>query len=157
MKSSTIFKGIGVCIFLIVILVVSIFFYNVENLGKRRVLYFEAVDGSGLYIESRRITEYSSTQGRDVHVQQFVQELLLGPVTNGFKSLFLQNTRLESCFLQGNSLYINLSKEALFPSVTTSATKDAVDLLVYNIKKNFSWIESVEIYIDSNKVYENIV
>lgn len=157
MKSSTIFKGIGVCIFLIVILVVSIFFYNVENLGKRRVLYFEAVDGSGLYIESRCITEYSSTQGRDVHVQQFVQELLLGPVTNGFKSLFLQNTRLESCFLQGNSLYINLSKEALFPSVTTSATKDAVDLLVYNIKKNFSWIESVEIYIDSNKVYENIV
>ena len=157
MKSRAIFKGIGVCIFLIVILVVSIFFYNFENLGKRRVLYFEAVDGSGLYIESRRITEYSSTQGRDVHVQQFVQELLLGPVTNGFKSLFLQNTRLESCFLQGNSLYINLSKEALFPSVTTSATKDAVDLLVYNIKKNFSWIESVEIYIDSNKVYENIV
>ena len=157
MKSRAIFKGIGVCIFLIVILVVSIFFYNFENLGKRRVLYFEAVDGSGLYIESRRITEYSSTQGRDVHVQQFVQELLLGPVTNGFKSLFLQNTRLESCFLQGNSLYINLSKEALFPGVTTSATKDAVDLLVYNIKKNFSWIESVEIYIDSNKVYENIV
>lgn len=157
MKSRAIFKGIGVCIFLIVILVVSIFFYNFENLGKRRVLYFEAIDGSGLYIESRRITEYSSTQGRDLHVQQFVQELLLGPVTNGFKSLFLQETRLESCFLQGNILYINLSKEALFPDVTTSATKDAVDLLVYNIKKNFSWIESVEIYIDSNKVYENLV
>ena len=80
MKSRAIFKGIGVCIFLIVILVVSIFFYNFENLGKRRVLYFEAIDGSGLYIESRRITEYSSTQGRDLHVQQFVQELLLGPV-----------------------------------------------------------------------------
>ena len=90
-------------------------------------------------------------------MQQFVQELLLGPVTNGFKSLFLQETRLESCFLQGNILYINLSKEALFPDVTTSATKEAVDLLVYNIKKNFSWIESVEIYIGSNKVYENLV
>ena len=157
MKSKAIFKGIGVCIFLLVILIVSIFFYNFENLGNRRVLYFEAVDGSGLYIESRRITEYSSTQGRDVHVQQFVQELLLGPVTNGFKSLFLQATQLESCFLQGDILYINLSQEALFPGVTTSATKDAVDLLVYNIKKNFSWIEAVEIYIDGNKVYENVV
>lgn len=157
MKIRSIFQGMGVCIFLILILVVSIFLYNSENLGKRRVLYFEAVDGSGLYIESRRITEYSSTQGRDVHVQQFVQELLLGPVTNGFKSLFLQGTRLESCFVQENILFINLSKEALFPGATTSATKDGVNLLVYNIKKNFSWIESVEIYIDGNKVYENIV
>ncbi|MBO7174221.1 MAG: GerMN domain-containing protein [Spirochaetaceae bacterium] len=157
MKIRSIFQGMGVCIFLILILVVSIFLYNSENLGKRRVLYFEAVDGSGLYIESRRITEYSSTQGRAVHVQQFVQELLLGPVTNGFKSLFLQGTRLESCFVQENILFINLSKEALFPSATTSATKDGVNLLVYNIKKNFSWIESVEIYIDGNKVYENIV
>lgn len=157
MKSRSIFQSMGVCIFLILILGVSIFLYNSENLGKRRVLYFEAVDGSGLYIESRRITEYTSTQGRDVDVQQFVQELLLGPVTNGFKSLFLQGTRLESCFIQDNILFINLSKDALFPSATTSATKDGVDLLVYNIKKNFSWIESVEIYIDSNKVYENIV
>ncbi|MEE0133744.1 MAG: GerMN domain-containing protein [Treponema sp.] len=157
MKIRSIFQGMGVCIFLILILVVSIFLYNSENLGKRRVLYFEAVDGSGLYIESRRITEYSTTQGRDVHVQQFVQELLLGPVTNGFKSLFLQGTRLESCFVQENILFINLSKEALFPGATTSATKDGVNLLVYNIKKNFSWIESVEIYIDGNKVYENIV
>lgn len=157
MKIRSIFQGMGVCIFLILILVVSIFLYNSENLGKRRVLYFEAVDGSGLYIESRRITEYSSTQGRDVHVQQFVQELLLGPVTNGFKSLFLQGTRLEYCFVQENILFINLSKEALFPGATTSATKDGVNLLVYNIKKNFSWIESVEIYIDGNKVYENIV
>lgn len=157
MKIRSIFQGMGVYIFLILILAVSIFLYNSENLGKRRVLYFEAVDGSGLYIESRRITEYSSTQGRDVHVQQFVQELLLGPVTNGFKSLFLQGTRLESCFVQENILFINLSKEALFPGATTSSTKDGVNLLVYNIKKNFSWIESVEIYIDGNKVYENIV
>lgn len=157
MKSKSIFQGMGASIFLILVLVVSISLYDSKNIGKRRVLCFEAVDGSGLYIESRRITEYSSVQGRDVHVQQFVQELLLGPVTNGFKSLFLQGTRLESCFMQDNILFINLSKEALFPGATTSATKDGVDLLVYNIKKNFSWVKSVEIYIDGNKVYENIV
>ena len=83
--------------------------------------------------------------------------MLLGSVTNGFRSLFQQGTKIESCFVQDDILFINLSKEALFPGVTTSATKDAVDLLVFNIKKNFSWVKSVEIYIDGNKVYENVV
>ena len=147
----------GVFLFLVLILAVSIFFFTSKNLGNRRILYFEAMDGSGLYMESRRIMAYSPLQEESVHLQQFVQELLLGSVTHGFRSLFQQGTKIESCFVQDDILFINLSKEALFPGVTSSATKDAVDLLVFNIKKNFSWIEAVEIYIDGNKVYENIV
>lgn len=108
-------------------------------------------------MESRRIMEYSSRQGRDVHVRQFVQELLLGPTTHGLRPLFQLGTSLESCFLQDKALFINLSQEALFPGETTSSTRDAVDLLILNVRKNFSWIESVEIYICSNKVYESVV
>lgn len=157
MKNNITFKIMGVFLFLVLILAVSIFFFTSKNMGPRRVLYFEAMDGSGLYMESRRIMEYSPLQEEAVHLQQFVQELLLGSVTNGFRSLFQQGTKIESCFVQDDILFINLSKEALFPGVTTSATKDAVDLLVFNIKKNFSWVKSVEIYIDGNKVYENVV
>lgn len=108
-------------------------------------------------MESRRIMEYSSRQGRNVHVRQFVQELLLGPATHGLRPLFQLGTRLESCFLQDTALFINLSQEALFFGETTSSTRDAVDLLILNIEKNFSWIESVEIYIDGNKVYDTVV
>lgn len=157
MKSKSIFQMTGVCVFLAAILVVSVFLFHAENIGSRRVLYFEAMDGNGLHMESRRIMGYYSAQGREVHVRQFVQELLLGPVTNGFRSLFQQGTRLKSCFAQDDVLFINLSREALLPAATTSATKNAVDLMILNIKRNFSWIRSVEIYIDGNKVYENIV
>jgi spore germination protein GerM len=157
MKNKLLFSIMGVSIFLISILALSIFFYTSKNMGNRRILYFEAMDGSGLYMESRRITEYSPLQGRDIHLRQFVQELLLGSVTNGFRSLFQQGTKIESCFVQDDILFINLSKEALFPSVTTSTTKDAVDLLILNIKKNFSWVKLVEIYIDGNKVYDTVV
>lgn len=157
MKNKSIIHIVGTACFLIVILILSIIFFNVKSIGNRRVLYFEAIDGSGLYMESRRIVEYSSTQGRDMDVSQFVQELLLGPTTNGFRSLFSLETRLESCFIQDDILFINLSKEAVFPGETSLPTKEAVDLLIYNIEKNFSWIKSVEIYINSNKVYENVV
>ena len=157
MKNNVIFKSMGVSLFLVLILAISIFFFTSKNLGNRRILYFEAMDGSGLYMESRRIMAYSPLQEESVHLQQFVQELLLGSVTHGFRSLFQQGTKIESCFVQDDILFINLSKEALFPGVTSSATKDAVELLVFNIKKNFSWVKSVEIYIDGNKVYGNVV
>lgn len=150
-------QAIGLIALLVGTLVVSVFLFSAENIGSRRVLHFESMDGTGHYMESRRIMEYSSQQGRDVHVRQFVQELLLGPATHGLRPLFQLGTRLESCFLQDKVLFINLSQEALFPGESTSSTKDAVDLMILNIKKNFSWIESVEIYICSNKVYENVV
>lgn len=157
MKNKSIFQVLGATCLLIIFLVVSIVVFNFKNVGSRRVLYFDAIDGTGLYMESRRIMEYSPAQGRDVDVSQFVQELLLGPTTNGFRSIFPLDTRLDSCFIQDEILYINLSKEALFPGETTLSTKEAVDLLIYNIEQNFSWIKSIEIYIDGNKVYENVV
>lgn len=157
MKNKSLIQVLGASCFLITILVVSITFFNSENIGSRRVLYFDAIDGSGLYMESRRIVKYSPVQGRDVDVSQFVQELLLGPTTNGFRSLFPLDTRIETCFVQDEVLFINLSREALFPGETTLPTKEAVDLLIYNIERNFSWIKSIEIYIGSNKVYENVV
>lgn len=150
-------QAVGLIALVVGILVVSVFMFSTENRGHRRVLYFESIDGSGQYMESRRIMEYSSQQGRDIHVRQFVQELLLGPTTHGLRPLFQLGTRLESCFLQDTALFINLSQEALFSGETTSSTEDAVGLLILNIRKNFSWIESVEIYICSNKVYENVV
>ena len=93
MKNNVTFKIMGVFLFLVLILAVSIFFFTSKNMGHRRVLYFEAMDGSGLYMESRRIMEYSPLQEEAVHLQQFVQELLLGSVTNGFRSLFQQGDR----------------------------------------------------------------
>ena len=150
-------QAVGLIALVVGIIAVSVFLFSTENRGNRRVLYFESMDGTGQYMESRRIMEYSSRQGRDVHVRQFVQELLLGPATHGLRPLFQLGTSLESCFLQDKALFINLSQEALFPGETTSSTRDAVDLLILNVRKNFSWIESVEIYICSNKVYENVV
>ena len=157
MKNKSLVQALGAACFLIMILIVSITLFNFKDMGNRRVLYFDAIDGSGLYMESRRIVEYSPVQGRDVDVSQFVQELLLGPATNGFRLLFPLDTRIESCFIQDEVLFINLSKEALFPGETALPTKEAVDLLIYNIEQNFSWIKSIEIYIGSNKVYENVV
>lgn len=157
MKVNEKIRVVGLIALLIIIFIVSIFLFKAENIGNRRVMYFESMDGSGLYIESRRIVEYSSQQERDISVRQFVQELLLGPVGNGYKSLFELDTNLEACFLQDDVLFINLSREALFPGKSTSSTESGVEMMILNIKKNFSWIKSVEIYIDGNKAYDEVV
>ena len=86
-----------------------------------------------------------------------MQELLLGPAGNGFQPLFALEARLESCFVQDDILFINLSREALFPGESTSSLQDGVELVAFNVEKNFPWIKSVEIYIDGNKAYGSVV
>lgn len=157
MKANGKIQVLALIALLIIIFIVSVFLFNVENIGNRRVLYFEAMGGTGLYTESRRVKEYYPHQEKDIHVRQFIQELLLGPVGNGYRALFRLDTNLESCFIQDDVLFINLSREALFPGRTTSSTERGVEMLIFNIKKNFSWIKSVEVYIDGNKAYDKVV
>ena len=59
MKNKSLVQALGAACFLIMILIVSITLFNFKDMGNRRVLYFDAIDGSGLYMESRRIVEYS--------------------------------------------------------------------------------------------------
>ncbi len=156
MKAKT--KLQAACLALILIIfATSVFLFATKDMGSRRVLYFEAMDGSGLCIESRRIMEYFPNQGREAHVRQLVQELLLGPAGNGVQPLFEPGSRLESCFVQDGVLFVNLSREALFPGESTSSVRDGVELMMLNVKKNFPWIKSVEIYIDGNKTYGSVV
>ncbi len=156
MKVKLKLRAAGLALMLL-IFAVSVFLFIAEDMGSRRVLYFEAMDDSGLYMEIRRIMRYSPHQGREVHVRQFVQELLLGPAGNGFQPLFAREARLESCFVQDDILFINLSREALFPGESTSSLQDGVELMAFNVEKNFPWIKSVEIYIDGNKAYGSVV
>ena len=81
----------------------------------RQIFYFESYDSSRICTETR----YSEKKSGDEEIRAFVDDLLLGPMTNSFKFLFSPGTRTEFCFSNGKELYVGLSKQALFVNSET--------------------------------------
>ena len=81
-----------------VALVVSVCLYFSKDRGERHVLYFQSLDDSKLYTEVRYISEYTKNQDLSVSVEQFLEELLLGPVSHRFMDVFEPGTKLLSCY-----------------------------------------------------------
>lgn len=116
----------------------------------RAVFYFPSMDTDKLCTEVRYLPD-DPIQGE---LSFYVDELLLGPMTNRYKFLFSLGTKADFCTLEDDVLYLGLSKDALF------ATKDSVDirtgikLLKVNLVKQFTEIKTVLVYIDGKSVFE---
>ena len=113
----------------------------------RQIFYFESYDSSRICTETR----YSEKKDGDEEIRAFVDDLLLGPMTNRFKFLFSPGTRTEFCFSNGKELYVGLSKQALFVDSETFNMRKNVSLLRKNIVKNFTNINKIYIYIDGKQ------
>ena len=88
----------------------------------------------------------------DEDVSLFIEDLLLGPFTNRYKSLFSMETRLEFCFSREKTLFVGLSAEALKPGNDNRDIKGSVELLRENIVKNFTNFNKICIFIDGMQV-----
>ena len=130
--------------------VVSFFFYIVSKDSCRRTFIFPSAEDGKYIIEYRNLTE-KPHQG-DINL--YVDEILLGSTVERTKMLFTPGTRVLSCFERDHVLYVNLSKELLQMGDGVIEIKEGTELLKDNIKRNFSKIDSVEIYIEGKSAFE---
>jgi hypothetical protein len=145
-KYIALFAGVAI------VIAVALFLFVVRRPeGDRRVFYFPSYDDDKIHTEVRFLPS-ESVQG---DVRLFVDELLLGPLTNRYRILFSQGTRVRSCMQNDSTLYLDLSEEALFNIDPAPPVDIAADILEKNIKQNFSSIKTVEVFIDGKKIYEN--
>ena len=130
--------------------VVSFFFYIVSKDSCRRTFIFPSAEDGKYIIEYRNLTE-KPHQG-DINL--YVDEILLCSTVERTKMLFTPGTRVLSCFERDHVLYVNLSKELLQMGDGVIEIKEGTELLKDNIKRNFSKIDSVEIYIEGKSAFE---
>ena len=141
---SYMFLGIFVLAF-----VLSAVFYSQRQARVRKVLYFPSYDSELLCTEARYVPA-------DVHqgeISFLLDELLLGPITNRYKRIFPRGTRAAYCFEKDNTLYVGLSEEAL-QEVGGHSIREGVDLLRLNIVKNFTYLNKIDVSIDSKSAFE---
>lgn len=118
-------------------------------------MYFPSYDGDGIYSEPRYLKKHADEQNA---LSAFVDDLLLGPMTNRYGRIFPRGTRAEYCFTgddrDGNKvLYLGLSRDALFAGDLLSV-REEVGLLKLNIVKNFTYLNKIDVAIDGISVYE---
>ncbi len=136
---------------------VSLVFFLVRSDGSRRICYFESLDEPGVFTEIRYMPssvepDFSAESG----VRFFVEDILLGPLTHRFRPLFVPGTQVQSCFVRGGVLYVDLSAQALQAGGVVSSIKDGTDVFMLNVLKNFPRIKTVELFIDGKRVYEDV-
>ncbi|MBQ8776213.1 MAG: GerMN domain-containing protein [Treponema sp.] len=119
----------------------SLFF--IKQNSKSYVFIFPSAD-DGTYIVERRNLSNDPAQGV---IQLYVDELLLGSTVERTKLIFSSNTRVNSCFLRGNTLYLDLSDDLLSIEKSSFPINEGIELLRENILKNFSNINKIELFI----------
>ncbi len=143
-------KSIIVLVFLLTLLF-SFFSYMIGKDTIRRTFIFPSADTGEYIVEFRNLTK-EPVQGE---VQLFIDELLLGSTIERTKSLFTNGTKVLSCFQRGQTLYLNLSSDLLEMGEGVIEIRDGMDLLKNNIKKNFSKIREIEIFVNGKIAFEN--
>ncbi|MCR4790672.1 MAG: GerMN domain-containing protein, partial [Treponemataceae bacterium] len=123
-----------------ILFLVSNLFFAIKGYSTRRVFLFEGMDKNCIYAENRY---YPHVKKID-KVELYVEELVLGPVGNRYKNLFAPGTKVNECFVRGRTLYVDLSKEALFPDETTSQITQATEIFKKNIFRNFRKIDIIK-------------
>lgn len=119
----------------------SLFF--IKQKSKSYVFIFPSAE-NGTYIVERRNLSNDPAQGV---IQLYVDELLLGSTVERTKLIFSSNTRVNSCFLRGNTLYLDLSDDLLSIEKSSFPINEGIELLRENILKNFSNINKIELFI----------
>lgn len=143
-------KEVKICLAVIALcFFVSLLGYILSKPGKRYDFIFESAETGKLSIEHRYLTHQHYPES----AVMYAEELMLGPRTERFRLLFSPDTKIISCFVRENVLYINISEEALEMTGSCSDIKTGIELFRKNIRNNFGKINLVEMYIDNKSVY----
>lgn len=135
----------------LLLFVISFTFWIFDFPGVRRTFIFKSSDSEVLRVENRFEPVFPA-QGK---IRCYIDELLVGPLSEHCRTVFAKGTRVEYCFQRGQKLYVNLSADLL--SVTDENTDFAgqIELFKKNIHLNFPEIKDIEVYIAGKLPYES--
>ena len=132
--------------------VLSIFaFIEMGRLGlSRRTFEFFAYDNHRSVVEDRMLHK-TGIQEKDI--KNYVEELILGPVSLDFAPLLTKGTKLSSFMFRNGTVYADFSKEAGLPVQRGRPLFDGFLALNQGIRRNFSNVSDVKLFVDGNEVF----
>lgn len=136
---------IAVCGSSVIIILLAFHFFS--HFGRDRRVFLFPVSGSSKIQKEIRYLDSNPVQGK---IQYYIDELILGPSVYRSRPIFTAGTKVEYCFIRDKTLYVGLSEQAVLQEGGSADMSRAVSLFKRNIRKNFTGIKSIELFIDGN-------
>ena len=140
----------AILIVILASLLISLAVWLVKFPGIRRSFTYKSSDSDKYRIEYRYLP-VKPVQGP---IQNYIDELLLGPVSEHCTPVFEQGTKVLSCFKKENVLYVNLSKDLLSADSQTTDFRKQIELFERNVFRNFGTINKIELFIDGKTAFD---
>ncbi|ULQ60131.1 GerMN domain-containing protein [Brucepastera parasyntrophica] len=120
----------------------AVFFFPVSDVKKDNAIHTVS--------EIRYLPKKENATER---LEQYISELLFGPINPEYLPLFDGNVRTLRCFVAGKNAYIDFSEEALAPVYGKVPVDKTFEIFKKNVFTNFRNIDTIYMYIDGKEVY----
>jgi hypothetical protein len=117
---------------------------------KRFVFSFYSQKNNALMAETRF---FKAGNTREIRLQHFVEEYLLGPTSVDNLPLFPQDASLDTLMIRKDHAYINLSEAAALPVPGTVPFEKRARLFADMIRRNFQSVKEISLFIAGNELY----
>ncbi|MDR1143364.1 MAG: GerMN domain-containing protein [Spirochaetaceae bacterium] len=115
----------------------------------RRTFEFYTYGGDPV-VEDRMLHKSSSAE---LNIKQYVEELMLGPVSVDFAPLITKGTKLRSFMYRDGTVYADFSGDAVLPVHNRQPLFDGFLGLNRNIRRNFHAVSDVRLFVNGNEVF----
>jgi hypothetical protein len=114
----------------------------------RTTFVFYSINNGTPAVEERMLP---LPRSREEKVAGYVEETLLGPVSQDSTPLFSRDTRLESLLYRDGVVYLDLSEAAALPPERGGDVFRSLETLHRGILRNFSFVRKVRLFIAGNE------
>ena len=125
--------------------------FLLSGLARRTFIFHSSIDGSTI-IEDRMLRQ---SKDKETDIRRYVDEVLLGPATPDSAPLFPRETRLHSFMYRDGIVYVDLTEPAAIPLGETGDVFPSLLTLNMGIRRNFSQVKDVRLFIGGNEVFFN--
>jgi len=123
----------------------------------RRTFVFYTIEGKLETVEERnvRVSEKKPQDSafREINIQRYVEEAILGPVSPDSLPLFPKETRLLSLLYRDGVVYADFSEEAALPPDINGDVATNLKTLHSGIVRNFPYVRDARFFIAGKAAY----
>ena len=116
----------------------------------RRTFEFFTFDNSSSVVEDRMLHKAPVLED---DIKNYVNELILGPVSLDYAPLLTKGTKLRSFMYRDRVVYADFSKEAALHVQGGQPLFDSFITLNQGIRRNFNDVLEVKLFVNGNEVF----
>lgn len=136
---------------LVLLFTLSLLFFIIQRGDRTRIVLFFPETATGELMGEERYIKKEKENEDNIHA--LISELLLGPSLPGSSPLFPGDTAIIYVLLRKNHLYINFSKEIIFPDIKIPLDfHEGIRACINSIKFNFPWIKEISFFVNGEAV-----